>query len=296
MLKILITGGSGFIAKSLHEVLLHEYNVVLVTRKELDLLDSVKVYDFFKKNKFDAVIHSATYDAAPVFSTKDPQKVLENNLRMFFNIARSKDHFGKMIYFGSGAEYSRENWIPNMKEDYFDKHVPSDQYGFSKYLMAKYAQLSNNIYNLRLFGVFGKYDDWRYRFIPNACCQAVYDMPITINQNAVFDFLYIDDLINIVQWFLNNKPSQNIYNVCSGKSYDFKTLAGKIINAANKSLDIKIKKEGLRIEYSGDNSLLKNEIKNLEFLSIDKSIEQLYKWYNSNKVLIDKEVLLKNIS
>ena len=103
-----------------------------------------QVYNFVKNEQFDVVIHTATYDAAPKNSLKDPAKVLENNLRMFFNIVRCQDYFGKMIYFGSGAEFGRENWKPKMKEVYFDQHIPEDQYGFSKYIMTKYAAIIEN--------------------------------------------------------------------------------------------------------------------------------------------------------
>jgi len=290
-MKILITGGNGFIARHLFEQLNIEQTVLSLNRKDLDLLDSSKVFDYIKKNQLDVIIHTATYDAAPKHSIKDPSKVLENNLKMFFNIARCKDDFGKMIYFGSGAEFGRENWIPKMKEDYFDQHVPVDQYGFSKYIMTKYTLSSNNIYNLRLFAVFGKYDDWRTRFIPNTCSNAVLSLSIRINQNVFFDFMYIDDLIKIVKWFINNKPQKNVYNVCTGNIIDFETLAEKIIKISDKKLDIIIKTEGLGREYSGDNSLLMNELKNFKFTSIDESIKTLYDWYDSNKHIIEKDKL-----
>lgn len=290
-MKILITGGGGFIARNLFEQLNNEYTVLSLNSKELNLLDSLKVSDYIKNKHFDVIIHTATYDAAPKHTTKDPSKVLEYNLRMFFNIARCKDHFDKMIYFGSGAEFGRENWIPKMKEDYFDQHVPVDQYGFSKYIMTKYTQLSSNIYNLRLFGVFGKYDDWRTRFIPNACCHAVQDLPVRINQNVFFDFLYIDDLVKIVKWFIQNKPKKNAYNVCTGKVNDFVTLAEKIIKISGKRLEINIKTECLGKEYSGDNSLLLKELNGFEFIPIDESIKALYDWYESNKNIIEKDKL-----
>lgn len=285
-MKILITGGNGFIARNLFEQLSHEYTLLSYNSKELNLLDHSKVSDLMKSQRFDVVIHTATYDAAPKHSTKDPSKVLEYNLKMFFNVARCKDYFGKMIYFGSGAEFGRENWIPRMAEDYFDRHIPIDQYGFSKYIMTKYAYLSNNVYNLRLFGVFGKYDDWRTRFIPNACCHAVLDLPIRINQNALFDHLHVDDLIRIVKWFINNKPRNHVYNVCTGDVYDFTTLAKKIIQVSGKNVDIQIKTDGLGKEYSGDNSLLLNELGGFKFSSIDESIKALYDWHDSNKHII----------
>jgi GDP-L-fucose synthase len=290
-MKILITGGNGFIAKNLFEQLnRNEYTVSSCNSTELNLLDSLKVHDFLKSNQFDVIIHAATYDAAPKHSIKDKSKVLEYNLKMFFNITRCKNYFDKMIYFGSGAEYGRENWTPKMKEDYFDQYVPSDQYGFSKYIMTKYVQLNNNIYNLRLFGVFGKYDDWRTRFISDACCHAVLNLPIRINQNMFFDHIYIDDLVRIVKWFINNKPRKNIYNVCSGEVYDRKTLAKKIIEISCKNLEVIIETEGLGKEYSGDNSLLLKELKDFKSSPIDKSIKELYEWYDSNRNTFDLSV------
>ena len=178
-----------------------------------------------------------------------------------------------------------------MKEDYFDQHVPQDQYGFSKYIMTKYTQSNSNIYNLRLFAVFGKYDDWWTRFISNACCHAVFDLPIKINQNKFFDFIYIDDLIKIVKWFINNKHRKNVYNVCTGNVYDFKTLAEKIIKISGKNLDIIINTDGLGREYSGDNSLLLSELKDFKFTLIDEGIKVLYNWYDLNKHIIEKDKL-----
>lgn len=282
-MRMLITGGNGFIARNLFEQLNGKYKIFSASRQELDLLDSSKVFNYIKSNQFDVIIHTATYDAAPKHSKKDPTKVLENNLRMFFNIARCKDYFRKMIYFGSGAEYDREHWIPNMKEDYFDQYVPADQYGFSKYIMTKYTLSNNGVYNLRLFSGFGKYEDWRVRIISSICHNAVLDLPITINQNKYYDFVYINDLVRIVEWFINNEPKKKVYNVCTGKAVDFKTIAEKIISISGKKLEIKIAAEGLGKEYSGDNTLLLSELKGFEFTPIDTSIKALYEWYNQNK-------------
>lgn len=282
-MKILITGGKGFIARNLLEQLDSEYNFLITNRQELDLLNYPKVLDYIKSNKFDVIIHTANYDAAPKHSTKDPKKVLENNLKMFFNLVRCKAYFDKMIYFGSGAEYSREHWIPKMKEDYFDQHVPTDQYGFSKYVMTKYALSSSNIYNLRFFAVFGKYDDWRVRIISNVCHDVALGLTPTINQNKYYDFIYINDLIRIIKWFIDNNPKKKVYNVCTGNVIDFKTIAEKIIKISGKKLNIIIKTKGLGREYSGDNTLLLNELKDFKFTLVDKSIKDLYNWYDQNK-------------
>lgn len=291
MKKIFITGGTGFIGRNLKERLSSSYLVFAPPHAELELLDEGTVYQFLKKNQFDVVIHTATWNASRN-SKKDLSKVLHNNLRIFFNLARCSNQYEKMIYYGSGAEYDRKHWIPKMREEYFDTYVPKDDYGFSKYIMAKHTKHAGNIYDLRLFGVFGKYEDWQIRFISNACCKAVWDLPITIRQNHFFDYLYIDDLVEITKWFIENEPREKTYNVCTGRTYDLLTLAKKILKVSGKNLDIKITQKGFGKEYSGDNSLLLNEIEGYTFLNIDSYINELYQWYLARKDSIDREELL----
>jgi len=285
--KILITGGNGFLARSIAEKLADKYLIKRCNRSLLDLNDSSAVFKFLKQGSFDVVIHTATYDAAPKDSLKDKNKVLESNLNMFFNLARCKDLYGKMLYFGSGAEFSREHWVSQMSESYFDKYVPKDQYGFSKYVMAKYAETTNNIFNLRLFGVFGEYDDWRYRFIPNICCHAVMNMPVKVHQNARVDFLYINDLVKIVKWFIEKEQKQQIYNVCSAKESEYSLIAQKVIDVSGKSLKRVIDNPECSRQYSGNNSLLLNEMGGMAFTSMDEALKQLYAWYDVNQELID---------
>jgi GDP-L-fucose synthase len=290
-MKILITGGNGFIARNLLEHLKVDHAVDCLSRAELDLFDAARVSDWLGSHTYDVVIHSATYDAAPKHSTKDPALVLENNLKMFFHLARCHQHFGRMLYFGSGAEFSRAHWVPKMTETYFDAHVPQDPYGFSKYLMNLHAQASEKVYNLRLFGVVGKDDDWRTRFLSNACCRAVMNQSIVMKQNRRFDHLYMDDLARIVQWFLTASPKHHSYNVCSGASYEFMELAHLVRQAAGKQLDIVATSPGLGIEYSGDPSRLLAEMGDFHFTPIAQAIAAVYRWHDANRKLINPDFL-----
>ena len=282
-MKILVTGGAGFIARNLKEYFEDVCKVVAPNSRELDLLVSGKVENIIKKNKFDVILHTATYDAAPQMSIKDKTKVLEYNVRMFYNIARWKDYFGKLIYFGSGAEFDRAHWKPLMNEGYFDRYVPEDQYGFSKYVMTKYALLSNNIYNLRLFGVFGKYEDWRYRFISNMCYQALTGNKLVVRQNAFYDFTHIDDLVKVVKWAIESDPKKKVYNVCSGKAYERIAVAKIIKKVSGKDLKIEVDDPKMGREYSGSNKLLLSEMKGFKFTPIEKTVRTLFDWYNNNQ-------------
>ena len=289
--KILITGASGFIGRNLKEQYENEYDVYAPSSSELNLLDSENVTNYLRENQFDVVIHCATWNATSN-SKKDTSKVLENNLRMYFNLARHQNLYGKMIYFGSGAEFSREHWKPKMSEEYFDAYAPTDQYGFSKYIMCKHAEKSENICNLRLFGVFGKYEDWEIRFISNTICKTIYDLPITIKQNVYFDYLYIDDLVKITKWFIENNPKYHIYNICSDEVHDLKSLANIVLDISNKNLPILVKNKEFGKEYSGDNFRVLSEIGDYTFKDIGVCINEFYDWYKYNKEIIDREKLL----
>jgi GDP-L-fucose synthase len=295
MKKLLVTGGNGFIARHLVEQLSGKFEIVSRNSRDLNLLDADAVRDCIEAGAYDVVVHTATWDAAPKHSTKDPAKIVENNLRMFFNVARCEDYFGRMLYFGSGAEFDREHWVPRMKEEYFDRYVPSDRYGFSKYIMTKYALENKKIYNLRLFAVFGRYEDYLVRFISNACCHAVLGLPIRIRQNARYDFLDITDLAKIVAWFIETAPRANVYNICTGAVHEFKAIAGEINRISGKKLDIIVQADGLGREYGGDNTLLTEEMEGFAFRPLAESVRELYGWYELHKRSIDRDALLASV-
>lgn len=291
MKKILITGASGFIGRNLSEGLEQTYNIYNPDSKELNLFDDNAVSKYLKKNKFSIVIHCATHNATRT-STKELTKVLDRNLRMFFNVARCNSYFDRMFYFGSGAEYDMTYYIPKMKEEYFDTHVPTDDYGFSKYIMAKHISSTDNIYDLRLFGCFGKYEDWRIRFISNAICKTIFNMDITLYRNAYLDYLFVEDLVKIMKLFIEKKNLKfKHYNVCTGKSIDLLSIAKIVREVSRKNLKIKITKKGFKKENSGSNKRLLNEFGKVSFTSLRSSIKELMEWYKSHNNEIIKELL-----
>lgn len=289
-MKILITGGSGFIGRNLIEHLSQKHEIFAPTHQELELLDEDAVKDYFKTHQIDIVIHSAIKPGHR--NAKDPTNQLYDNTRMFFNIVRNADRFQKMIFISSGAVYDMRYYEPKMKEDYFDSHVPVDELGFSKYMCAKYIEKVENIVELRVFGIFGKYEDYSIRYISNAICKTLYDLPITIKQDRRFDYLYIDDLMPVIDYFLKNKGKYKSYNVTPDEAVELKILAERIRNISEKNLPILIAQDGMGMEYSGDNSRLYEEIPGIRFTSIYDAIHQLYQWYTRNIHLINKKDLL----
>lgn len=179
-----------------------------------------------------------------------------------------------------------------MKEEYFDTSVPVDEHGFSKYLIAKQIEQSNNTVELRVFGIFGKYEDYAIRFISNAICKTLFDFPITIRQNRRFDYLYIDDLMSVVDHFIGAKGKYSAYNVTPDDSIDLYAIAEKVKANSGKAVKIVIAEPGLGPEYSGDNTRLRGEMPGFCFTPLDHAIARLYDWYAAHMHLIDRNKLL----
>jgi GDP-L-fucose synthase len=181
-----------------------------------------------------------------------------------------------------------------MREEYFDTYVPVDQYGFSKYIMAKYTAGAENIVDLRIFGCFGPYEDWELRFISNAICKTLYDLPITIKQNVFFDYIWIDDLIRITEWFMSNDSRHKHYNACTGRTVDLLSLGELIKDILGKEVPILLAQDCLKPEYSGDNARLLAELPDFQFTGMDEAIRRLAQYYSNNLDKIDRRLLLSD--
>jgi len=289
MMRILITGGSGFIGKNLAEQLASTYQVSAPSSAELDLTDAQAVSGYLQSRRFDVIVHSATTRSNRRVSA--PPDLLDRNCRMFFNLTRNRERFGKMIHFGSGAEYGRFQVPSRVREDFFDTHVPSDAYGFSKYICAKYLERADRIVDLRLFGVFGPYEDYTVRFISNACCRVLKGLPIVLRQNVLFDYLYVKDLGPLTSWFIENDARHKAYNVCSGKPVALAELARIVAEISGRHAPVSVTTGGMGPEYTADNSRLLAEIGEHRFWDAPRAIADLYSWYQHHESMIDAGLL-----
>ena len=290
-MAILITGAKGFVGRNLVEFFKEKkYSVLFPTQKELDLRNSDDVARYFQNNLIECIVHCATTLRE---GTTYPPDTCENNLRMFFNLQKHNDSSIKMINLSSGSEYARKYLQKKMPENYFDKHVPEDSHSYSKYLITKYIRDANceNIISLRIFGIFGKYEDYRYKFISNSIVKNLLKMPIVINQNVVYDYLYIDDFAKIVEFFVKNKTTNKIFNVNPTKSIDLLTIANLVNKVSDYQSEIYVLNEGIGIKYSGDNSALLAEIGDFEFTEYGVAVAKLYQYYKDIAKELDVETI-----
>jgi GDP-L-fucose synthase len=290
-MSVLITGTEGFVGKHLTEMFrANKQDILAPTRAEIDLTNDLAVESYFKHNPIEAIVHCATTLRT---GTSYPPNTCENNLRMFFNLQRQLTPGMKLINLGSGSEYCRRYWYRKMTESFFDTHVPEDGHSYAKYLISKFISASHNqrMVNLRLFGIFGHHEDYRYKFISNSVVKNLLGMPIVINQNVVYDYLYIADFYRIVKHFVDHPARFREYNVTPTASIDLETIAALINRSSDIQSEILLLNPGIGVECSGDNSRLLEEMGDLQFTPPETAISELLKYYKEMHESLDVEAL-----
>ena len=295
-MRVLLTGGSGFIGRNLTEALGPEYEILAPRHAELDLFEENSVRKWFSENQVDAVIHSATKPGHR--NAADPTSVAITNLHMFSNLFESARaaEVGKFLFLGSGSEFDMRNYRPRMKEESLGAFIPADDTGFSKYVCTRMMNGIPGYVNVRFFGIFGKYEDYAIRFISNAVCKAIFDLPITLRQDKRFDYTSVQDGVRAIGRFLCAAPESlryNDYNVTPDRTVSLLEVARIVRDIAGKpDLPILVGTPGQGLEYSGNNGRFKERFPDYSFTPIEDSVKELYDWYESVKEQIDRNKLL----
>ena len=294
-MNIFITGSNGFVGTHLKEYLSNlysEYTLYTPSRSELDLLNEVAVDDYILLNKIDIIIHLANKGGDR--TTSDMTNVTEYNLRIFFNIAKHENSVKKIISFGSGAEYGKHKPIIDAKEENYLYSQPLDEYGFYKSITSKYIEKSQKIVQLRIFGAYGKYENYRFKFISNAIVKNILELPIVINKNVYFDYIYVDDLVEMIDFVMHNETKEKIYNLTRGSKIDLISLANLVNETSDFKSEIRVLNDGLNNEYTSNNKRILKELEDFKFTSHKNAIEKMRDYFKINLDSLDKDCIIND--
>lgn len=273
MKKILLIGATGFIGRNILPLLQTKYSVYAPARHELNLLDYESVKDYLRSHNIDTIVQSANPNPVKNALEDKPETMFEDSMRIFMNLYLLQDYYGKMLYFGSGAEYGKARDISLAEEIQVGRIVPSDSYGLAKLWMNELAKKSKNIYNLRIFGCYGPYDH-ESKFLTHVIRCCLKEETITIRQNCIFDYMQVFDLAKIVSFFIERNMRYHDYNVCTGIPVSLYDIAAAIKQQMHSSSPIVIEKDGFNKEYTGSNDRLLEEIPfDFAFTSITNGIQ-----------------------
>jgi len=257
-MKILITGGNGYIAKSLYNSLKNSYEITTLTRNNFDL-NHFKVLDSYLKHKyFDVVIHCAVSGGSRL--KEDTIGDMDNNLQMYYNLLNCKDRFGKLIHFGSGAEI-------------IQSETP---YGLSKRVISKSISEQENFYNIRIFAVFDE-NELDTRFIKGNIKRYINKEPIVIHQDKFMDFFYMKDLISLVDYYIQNENPPKEIDCSYQQSYSLFDIANMINGLDTHKTQIIFNNGGMGEKYCGNSNTL------LNYIGLEVGITNIYNKLKNEK-------------
>lgn len=267
-MRILLTGGTGFIGKSiLNSYLKDKYEILAPTRQELNLLSTDQLSDYMYKHMPDIIVHAAV----------DPNEDLQsmyNNVFMYQNIVRFSTMVDKIIDCNSGAAYGREKNLKRVKEDNFGLTIPTDFLGFGKYLNALHGAHLPNVTELFIFGIFGKYEQSK-RFFKSVMYNSKFQIP-TVMTHRYMSYIFIDDFLCILDKFISDTSIDlwQRYNITSDETYSLVEL----FNIITDTIGVKYMyiKEGKQCTYSGSNDRLRKKFTDIKFTPIEVAIAKMW--------------------
>lgn len=279
--NILITGCAGFIGYHLSKKLLenkklnihgidnlNKYYDIKIKKDRLKILNKKKNFHFeniditnkkkidliFKKNKYEVVINLAA-QAGVLYSIKNPETYLKNNIEGFFNIlsASKKFNIKHLIFASTSSVYGPANIFPLKENDNTDK--PLSFYAATKKSNEVMAHSFSNVYKLpctglrffTVYGPMGRPDMALFKFT-----RAILDkkkMYLNNNGNHVRDFTYIDDIVSGIIKLINIPPKKKIpfeiFNIGNSSPKKLKSFLFEIENYLG--IKAKIKYRALQV-------------------------------------------------
>ena len=285
-MKIIITGGAGFIGKHLVELLIKKENDITIfdnfsNSKEESVMylknlgakivkgDIRKIGDINNAIKdHDIVIHLAAKISVEE-SIKSPSETFQTNVEGTKNvlIACEKNQIKKIIVASSAAVYRESEADVKLTEK--SKINPISPYGESKVMMENEIKkiTENNDMDyviLRFFNIYGKSQSPEYAGVITKFIKKIemnQSLEIFGDGMQTRDFISVKDVVNSIYHSIENGKNQ-IYNIGSGKPITIKQLAKLMITLSKKELKINyndIKKGDIRFSEA-DVSLAKKEL------------------------------------
>jgi len=257
-MRVLVTGGLGFIGRHLiRELVNRDHEVVVIDN--LYHNQKIESFDFGRKIKFvlgdirdlaflekelqgiEIVFHLAALSSIKD-ACENPEYCFSTNVTGTFNVlmASLKNNVGKIIFTSSREAYGNAKSLP-VRED--APLNPVNLYGASKASCEHFCNVFRknykmNIIILRLANVYGPDDPGRNRVIPTILRKIKNGEDITINGGSqILDFVWIEDVVKVLVESINQRDNETL-NVGSGRGISINDLAEMILKSSKSNVKL----------------------------------------------------------
>ena len=277
-MKIIVTGGAGFIGSHIVDDLVSDGHQVLVIDdlstgnfnninpkadfENLDITNS-RISAVIKSFEPDVISHFAAQTSVSI-STNNPTLDANSNFIGTINVfeAMNKTKCSNLIYINTGgALYGEPQYLPL---DEAHPINPISPYGLSKWVAEKYILMQKRSYQfikvLRLSNVYGPRQDsyGEAGVVSIFLNKMLSNEPVTIfgNGNQTRDFIYVGDVASAFKLAMEKDKSFSV-NISSGKSVTINELYELMSGIVGNSIDANY--ENIRL---GDltHSVLSNDL------------------------------------
>lgn len=302
--KIYVAGHRGLVGSAIVRELKKKgyINIVGRTHKELDLMISTEVENFFKEEKPEYVFLAAARVGGIYANSTYPADFIYENLQIQNNVMGNAYKYGvkKLMFLGSSCIYPKMCPQP-IKEEYLLSgylEETNEGYALAKIVGLKMCEFFNKQYGTNFISVmptnlYGPYDNFHPKnsHVMPALIRRFHEAKVSGAKEVVVwgsgtplrEFLYSEDMADACIYLMENYEGNEFFNIGTGKEITIRGLAelikevvgyeGEIVwdktkpdGTPRKLLDVsRLEKEGWKYKI---------ELKN--------GIREAYKWFIEN--------------
>ena len=301
--KIFVAGHRGLVGSAIKRKLekLGYTNIVIRTRKQLDLFDKNKTLKFFEKEKPEYVFLAAAKVGGIMANKNYPAQFIYENLVVETNVIDSAylTKVKKLLFLGSSCIYPKLAPQP-IKEKYLMTgflESTNCNYALAKIAGIFMCQAYNKQYGTNFISVmptnlYGPNDnfDLNNSHVLPALIRKFYEAKVNDTKEVVIwgsgkakrEFLHVDDLADACIFLMQKYNDSEIINIGTGKDLSIKELAEKIkkvVGYSGKIVWDKVKPDGTPRKLLNVSKLHKLGWKHS--IPLDKGIALTYEWYKT---------------